>query len=77
MLRLAQVAELQPQIHTVLGWQVSGLSGKMRELAAAGVTFERYGYLEQDEDGVWRAPGGARIAWFKDSDGNVLSVSEM
>ena len=77
MLRAAYVADLQPQPYTVLGWQVSDVRAKMRELAAAGVMAERYAYLEQDEDGVWLAPGGAKIAWFKDPDGHVLSVAEM
>ena len=32
--------------------------------------------MEQDELGVWSAPGGARVAWFKDPDGNVLSLTQ-
>jgi hypothetical protein len=38
--------------------------------------FERYDFLEQDDAGIWTAPIGARVAWFKDPDGNILSVSE-
>jgi hypothetical protein len=48
----------------------------VKELASRGVSSERYGFLEQDELGVWTAPGGAKVAWFKDPDGNVLSLSE-
>jgi hypothetical protein len=48
----------------------------VRELAAAGVAFERYAWFEQDERGIWTAPNGSKVAWFKDPDGNVLSVSQ-
>lgn len=48
----------------------------MGELAAAGVTFNRYDGMEQDADGVWTAPGGSRIAWFEDPDGNVISLQQ-
>jgi hypothetical protein len=46
------------------------------ELAAKGVEFTRYGFMEQDERGIWNAPGGTRVAWFKDPDGNTLSLSQ-
>ena len=49
---------------------------KLRALAARGVAFERYSWFEQDEHNVWTAPGGARIAWFKDPDGNTLSLTQ-
>jgi hypothetical protein len=45
-------------------------------LSARGVTFERYEGMDQDERAIWRAPSGARVAWFKDPDGNVLSVTQ-
>ncbi|MEO8049621.1 MAG: hypothetical protein ABI833_04325 [Acidobacteriota bacterium] len=48
----------------------------MHGLTAAGVRFERFPWTEQDELGVWNAPGGAEGAWFKDPDGNLLSVSQ-
>jgi catechol 2,3-dioxygenase-like lactoylglutathione lyase family enzyme len=62
--------------YTVLGWVISDIGGAMGALAAKGVTFERYPGLVQDEDGVWTAPGGSLIAWFRDPDGNVLSLQE-
>lgn len=66
-----------PANHTVLGWNVPDISAAVKELTAAGVSFEKYSFLEQDELGVWTAPGGAaKVAWFKDPDGNVLSVSQ-
>lgn len=76
MLRVTLVGEFTPQRFTVLGWQVDDASEFARKLAAAGVTPERFPGLEQDELGVWSAPGGAKIAWFKDPDGNILSISQ-
>ena len=58
------------------GWQVSGINAVVTALAAQGVRFERYSGLEQDAQGIWSAPSGARVAWFQDPDGNVLSVAE-
>ena len=76
MLRVTLVGEVRPQAHTVLGWQVADAARTARALGEAGVLLERYGYLEQDESGIWNAPGGAKIAWFKDPDGNVLSIAQ-
>jgi catechol 2,3-dioxygenase-like lactoylglutathione lyase family enzyme len=77
MLRVTLVQEVRPQPYTVLGWQVKDAAATARNLARAGVSLERYPGVEQDEDGIWSAPGGARIAWFKDPDGNVLSIAQM
>lgn len=76
MLRVAIVQELVPAPYTVLGWGVHDITAIVRGLAAAGVAFERYAWLKQDELGIWNAPGGAKVAWFKDLDGNVLSLSQ-
>jgi catechol 2,3-dioxygenase-like lactoylglutathione lyase family enzyme len=67
-----------PQQGTILGWQVDDIEREVDELTARGVRFERYDlpFLKQDERGIWTAPGGDRVAWFKDPDGNVLSVSQ-
>jgi len=75
-LRVTRVASLAPQGHTVVGWDVPDVYESVEVLRARGVAFLRYGGMEQDENGVWSAPGGARIAWFQDPDGNVLSVGE-
>lgn len=77
MLRVTPVHEVRPQPHTVLGWQVKDATATARALAKAGVQLERYPHVQQDEDGVWTAPGGAKIAWFKDPDGNILSIAQM
>jgi catechol 2,3-dioxygenase-like lactoylglutathione lyase family enzyme len=76
MLRLAMGKELPPSHGTVLGWQVPDIEAAVRDLVGAGVRLERYEFLKQDEAGIWTSPTGARVAWFKDPDGNVLSVSE-
>jgi glyoxalase/bleomycin resistance protein/dioxygenase superfamily protein len=74
-LRAALVKEVTEAKYTVLGWQVSGIEDVVRGLAAKGITFERYGFLKQDELGIWNA-GTDKVAWFKDPFGNLLSVSE-
>jgi catechol 2,3-dioxygenase-like lactoylglutathione lyase family enzyme len=76
MLRLGMAKSLPPAHGTVLGWNVPDIASAVTELAEAGVHFERYPQLPQDDLGVWTAPGGAKVAWFKDPDGNILSVSQ-
>lgn len=76
MLRLAIVGELSPAPWTVLGWEVSDIDASVENLAARGVHFERFPQMDQDEHGIWSSPNGARVAWFKDPDGNVLSISQ-
>jgi catechol 2,3-dioxygenase-like lactoylglutathione lyase family enzyme len=75
---LRVVAVEQPTIapYTVLGWTVSDIAGTIRDLTARGVDFERFDGVEQDELGIWSAPGGALVAWFKDPDGNTLSLTQ-
>ena len=75
-LRVAIVREVVPAPYTVLGWDVEDIAATARRLSGAGVVFERYGWLQQDELGIWNSPSGAKVAWFKDLDGNVLSVSQ-
>jgi len=75
MLRVTPVGEMVPARYTVLGWQVSDIEAAVGELSVKGVVFERYAGLAQDEHGVWTAPGGTKVAWFQDPDGNLLSVS--
>jgi len=76
MLRIQKVASFRPHPFTALGWQVKDIEGTVRELGRRGVAFERFEGLEQDEAGVWTSPSGTRVAWFKDPDGNVLSLSQ-
>lgn len=76
-LRVTPVRELRPLNSTVLGWVVPDIVAAVTSLAERGVAFERFDGLDQDDSGVWRAPGGAAIAWFCDPDGNVLSLTEV
>jgi len=76
MLRVTNVHELNPARYTVLGWEVQDVTATVRELAGAGIVFSRYPGMTQDEDGVWTSPAGARIAWFPDPDGNMLSLTQ-
>ncbi|WP_433378236.1 VOC family protein [Actinoplanes sp. CA-142083] len=67
--------ELRPQPFTVLGWEVDDLDAAIDALTARGVEFVRFPDMGQDARGAWTAPGGARIAWFRDPDGNTLSLT--
>ncbi len=62
--------------HTVLGWEVGDIKGEVERLKRKGVRFERYEGLKQDTLGIWNAPSGAQVAWFKDPDGNILSLTQ-
>src|SRR5271170_3693174 len=69
-------AQFTPAPFTILGWQVPHIEKMVTALQEKGVHFERFGFFEQDALGIWTAPGGDKVAWFKDPDGNVLSVSQ-
>jgi len=75
-LRLQKLGALTPAGFTTLGWRVADVNAVLIALEAQGVSLERYPWLEQDDHGVWQAPSGARVAWFKDPDGNLLSVAQ-
>lgn len=75
-LRIQKVEAVHPHPFTSLGWQVRSIRRVVTGLAKKGVAFERYPFMEQDELGIWSAPSGTKVAWFKDPDGNLLSVSE-
>jgi catechol 2,3-dioxygenase-like lactoylglutathione lyase family enzyme len=75
-LRITIVESLIPQPFTVLGWDTIDIISTIKWLVEKGIIIERYSFIEQDELGIWTAPGGTRVAWFKDPDGNLLSISE-
>ena len=75
-IRISKVADFTPLRSTVLGWEVSDIEGVVDSLAQRGVAFEKYPFVEDKERGIWTAPGGNKVAWFKDPDGNVLSISQ-
>src|SRR5919107_2461696 len=76
MLRVQKVQDHIPPPYTVLGWDVADIHASVNELSGKGVRCERYQWLGQDESGVWTSPSGAQIAWFKDPDGNTLSLTQ-
>jgi catechol 2,3-dioxygenase-like lactoylglutathione lyase family enzyme len=75
-LRVTLVEKIAGAGYTVLGWHVPDVADAIRGLTARGVAFAQYDGVDQDDLGVWTAPGGARIAWFSDPDGNTLSLTE-
>lgn len=77
LLRVTKAQNFTPSQATVLGWEVPDIAGAVGELVARGVVFEQFNlpFLPQDALGIWTAPNGDRVAWFKDPDGNTLSLS--
>jgi catechol 2,3-dioxygenase-like lactoylglutathione lyase family enzyme len=76
MLRVTRVQEVAAAKYTVLGWRVRDIVRTAKGLQKAHIIFERYPGMQQDELGIWNAPTGARVAWFKDPDGNTLSITQ-
>ena len=75
-LRIQKVDFVKPHPFTSLGWQVKNIRRVVTGLSKRGVAFERCAFMDQDDHGVWLAPSGTCVAWFKDPDGNLLSISE-
>jgi len=76
LLRITTVDRLNPHPFTVLGWNVDNIAFVIESLVSNGVVFERYDFFEQDKLGIWTSPSGDKVAWFKDTDGNLLSLTE-
>jgi catechol 2,3-dioxygenase-like lactoylglutathione lyase family enzyme len=76
MVRVTKVDDLHPQPFTVFGWEVTDIEGVMTPLAEAGVSFLHFAGMDQDGAGVWTTPGGDKVAWFQDPDGNTLSLTQ-
>jgi catechol 2,3-dioxygenase-like lactoylglutathione lyase family enzyme len=76
MIRIVKVPTFTALQSTVLGWQVPDVEAIVDWFVKRAVVFEKYPFVQDKERGIWTAPGGSKIAWFKDPDGNVLSVSE-
>jgi len=75
-LRMQKGVKFEPQVFTVLGWHVGDIDAAMEDLRGRGVVFEQYPWMAPESNGVMEFPGGARVAWFKDPDGNVLSLDQ-
>jgi catechol 2,3-dioxygenase-like lactoylglutathione lyase family enzyme len=75
-IRISVVEKLMPQPFTVLGWDTDDIISTVSMMSNKGISFERYPFIEQDDFGIWTSPGGTRVAWFKDPDNNILSISD-
>jgi predicted enzyme related to lactoylglutathione lyase len=76
LLRIVRVGDFSPHIFTIFGWDVPDVETAVTELSGRGVEFLHIHGMQQTRSGVWTAPSGAKVAWFKDPDGNTLSVSQ-
>ena len=76
MLRVSKVQKATVAPYTVLGWSVRDIRGKIQDLGKKGVVFERFQGFPQDDLGAWTAADGTKVAWFKDPEGNLLSLTE-
>ncbi|MDB5017568.1 MAG: Glyoxalase/bleomycin resistance protein/dioxygenase [Mucilaginibacter sp.] len=76
LFRVITVQEFTPHPFTALGWNVNDIKTTIKLLNDKGIKCEKYDFMEQDAAGIWNAPGGAMVAWFKDPDGNVLSLTQ-
>lgn len=75
-IRIQKVEALSSLPHTVLGWEVENIAETVRHLTGRGVSFQKFENMPQDELGIWTSPGNAQVAWFKDPDGNTLSLTQ-
>lgn len=76
MLRVTLVQQVAAAKYTVLGWQVADIVRTVKHLQNSHIALEHYPGMQQDGLGIWASPRGARVAWFKDPDGNTLSITQ-
>jgi catechol 2,3-dioxygenase-like lactoylglutathione lyase family enzyme len=76
MIRIAKIPNFIPLQGTILGWEVENIEAAVSWLMKRGVATEKYPFVQDRELGVWTTPNGDKVAWFKDPDGNILSVSQ-
>jgi catechol 2,3-dioxygenase-like lactoylglutathione lyase family enzyme len=76
MIRIAKAGKFTPAQYTVMGWEVTDIEATVKWLTGRGVIFEKYPFVQDQEHGIWTTPNGDKVAWFKDPDGNVLSLSQ-
>ena len=76
MLRIQKASNWTPPEFTVLGWEVPDIAQEVSSLTANGVQFIRVPSLQQDDLGIWSADERTKVAWFRDPDGNILSLTE-
>jgi len=76
MLRIICAGNPTPAPFTIFGWESPNIAADIKALTDRGVEFLRFTHFEQDALGIWTAPNGDKVAWFKDPDGNTLSLSK-
>ena len=76
MIRIVKMAKFVPAQGTILGWEVDDVPSMAAWLRDKGVVFEKYPFVEDKEHGIWTTPTGDKVAWFKDPEGNILSISQ-
>jgi catechol 2,3-dioxygenase-like lactoylglutathione lyase family enzyme len=77
-LRIVEIPNHVAGDHPVLGWQVEDIKASIASLVGHGVKMKIYDGFGQDDNGIWSAPDGrAKIVWFEDLDGNLLSLTEV
>jgi len=76
IIRIAKAGNFTPAQYTVMGWEVTAIEAIVKWLTGRGVAFEKYPFVQDRELGIWTTPNGDKVAWFKDPDGNVLSLSQ-
>jgi catechol 2,3-dioxygenase-like lactoylglutathione lyase family enzyme len=75
-IRIAKAGKFTPAQYTVMGWEVTDIEAMVKWLNGRGVTFEKYPFVQDQQHCIWTTPNGDKVAWFKDPDGNVLSLSQ-
>jgi len=75
-LRIQKVRKVIVAPYTEIGWHVTDIASVVTKLKERGVDFVLVEGFGQDELGIVTFPGGAKVAWFKDPDGNTLSLDE-
>lgn len=76
MLRIQKVSDVTIPPDTALGWEVDDIAGRVQDLTNKGAVFGQFDGFPQDDDGIWTAPDGTKVAWFSDPDGNLLSLTQ-
>jgi catechol 2,3-dioxygenase-like lactoylglutathione lyase family enzyme len=75
-IRIAKVPNFQPLQGTILGWEVGDIQAVAKWLGQRGVPLEKFPFVQDSELGIWTAPSGDKVGWFKDPDGNILSIGQ-
>ena len=76
MLRITAVSKVANPGYTVLGFRVDDMEAVVHALTLNGLKFTQYDGMDQDQNGIWTTPGGDKVAWFTDPDGNNVSLTQ-